>query len=400
MDADNKAVIEKQAPARIWNVMFISIFFANMVMSLGQFMANSLLSVYADSLGASAAAIGLLMSSFAITAILFRLISAPAMDTYNRKYIVIFAMMTLAVAFFGFSMSRSIEALVIFRLLQGCGMAFGNACCLAMVSEALPKERYGTGMGYYSLAQVISQALGPTVGLWLSRLVGFQAAYSIIACLLLVGIILALQIRTHFKRTKKFRISLDSAISKEALLPGVVMLFLLVTFSVTGSFLIVYAGKQGVTKNIGLYFIVSSVTMVLTRPIIGKLTDKYGIVKIFIPALLCDIAVFILISFSRSLIMFLLAAFISAFGFGAMMPAMQALSMKCVPNERRGAASSTNYLGMDIGAFTGPLIAGVIAEKYGYVSMWRIMIFPLFIAMLLMLLYRKKVTAIEESFAA
>ncbi len=80
-------------------------------------------------------------------------------------------------------------------------------------------------------------------------------------------------------------------ISKEALLPGVVMLFLLITFSVTGSFLIVFAGKQGVSKNIGLYFIVSSVTMVLTRPIIGKLTDKYGILKIFIPAMLCDITV-------------------------------------------------------------------------------------------------------------
>jgi MFS family permease len=82
-------------------------------------------------------------------------------------------------------------------------MAFGNACCLAMVSEALPKERYGTGMGYYSLAQVVSQALGPTVGLWLSGLVGFQMTYGIIACLLLLGIILALQIKTHFKRTKK-----------------------------------------------------------------------------------------------------------------------------------------------------------------------------------------------------
>jgi hypothetical protein len=35
---------------------------------------------------------------------------------------------------------------------------------------------------------------------------------------------------------------------------------------------------------------------------------------------------------------------------------------------------------MDIGAFFGPLIAGEIAEKFGYVSMWRIMIFPLFIA--------------------
>jgi len=400
MDVDNKAAIEKQEPAKIWNVMFISIFFANMVMNLGQFMATSLLSVYADSIGASAAAIGLLMSSFAITAILFRVVSAPAMDTYNRKYIVIFAMLTLAVAFFGFSMSRSIEALVVFRLLQGCGMAFGNACCLAMVSEALPKERYGTGMGYYSLAQVVSQALGPTVGLWLSGLVGFQMTYGIIACLLLLGIILALQIKTHFKRTKKFRISFNSVIAKEALLPGAVMLFLLATFSVTGSFLIVYAGKQGVTEHIGLYFIVSSVTMVLTRPVIGKITDKYGIVKVFIPAILCDITVFTLISFSRSLIMFLTAAFISAFGFGAMMPAIQALSMKCVPNERRGAASITNYLGMDIGAFFGPLIAGEIAEKFGYVSMWRIMIFPLFIAMLLMLLNRKKITAIEKSFTA
>ena len=393
-----KALQVEQEPAKIWNVTFISIFFANMAMSLGQFMSNSLLSVYADSLGATASAIGLLMSTFAISALLFKVVSAPAMDTYNRKHLLIGSIFLFCIVYLGYGASKSVAALMAFRLLQGCGMAFGGVCCLAMVAETLPKDKYGTGMGYYSLAQVASQAVGPTIGLWLSKLVGFHLTFVISSCVMLMAAFLAFKIKIPYKRERKLKISLNNIIAKEALLPATSLLFLSMAFCIVNSFLIVYAEKQGITGNIGLFFMVSASTMIFTRPAVGKLTDRYGLVKIFVPAVFCDVIAFFMISYAHTLWLLLFAAFISAFGFGACQPALQTLAMKSVPNERRGAGSSTNFVGMDLGNLIGPTVAGAIAQTFGYILMWRVMVVPLLIAILLVFLFRAKIATIEQNF--
>ena len=398
-DTPGEAMI-LQEPTTIWNRAFISIFFTNMAFNMGQLMSNSLLAIYANSLGAPASSIGLLMGTFAFASISFRFISAPIMDTYNRKYIVVIATLTLATAFFGFSISKSIPALICFRLLQGCGMAFGNACCMAMVSELIPKNKYSTGIGYYSMAQVVCQMLGPSIGLWLVGLVGYSTTFTINACIMLVAAFLAFQIKTQFVRTRTLKFSFHNTIAREALLPST-MLFLLNTGSTTvGSFLIVFARDQGVTGNIGLYFLVSASTMLVTRPIIGRLTDRFGLVKVVIPALFCNVLSFFVISYSGTLLSFMFAAFISAFGYGACQPAMQALSMKTVPNERRGAASSTNFIGMDLGNLLGPTMGGIVAQALGYDVMWRTMAVPFLVGISLLITFRKLFTRIEQDFTA
>jgi MFS family permease len=179
------------------------------------------------------------------------------------------------------------------------------------------------------------------------------------------------------------------------------MLFLLNTGSTTvGSFLIVFARDQGVTGNIGLYFLVSASTMLVTRPIIGRLTDRFGLVKVVIPALFCNVLSFFVISYSGTLLSFMFAAFISAFGYGACQPAMQALSMKTVPNERRGAASSTNFIGMDLGNLLGPTMGGIVAQALGYDVMWRTMAVPFLVGISLLITFRKLFTRIEQDFTA
>jgi len=113
---------------------------------------------------------------------------------------------------------------------------------------------------------------------------------------------------------------------------------------------------------------------------------------------MCVFAIALLIiSFSRTLPMFLLAAFVSAFGYGACYPVIQALCMKIVPKERRGAGSSSNYIGMDLGILIGPVLAGRIAEKLGYVTMWRIIIIPVIIAIALSLLFSRVISPRGES---
>lgn len=390
---DSTRIKGQEEPDKIFNITFISVFVANMLLQLGQQMMNTLVAKYADTLGATAALVGFVVGIFAFSSLIFKVVAAPAIDTFNKKYILMGAVLIMAVSYGGYSFSYNIYMLMFFRMLQGVGQAFTITCCLALASEALPASRLGTGLAYFSLAQAVCQAIGPTVGLYLSNTFGFRTAFIVGAVIMLAAAFAAARIKIPFKKVKKFRITLESVIAKEAVVPAVIMFFLMLTYSNINSFLVIYAGEKGCGANIGFFFTVYALTLLFTRPVVGRLADKFGLSKMFLPAMCCFALAFFLISCAGTLPALLFAAFVSAFGYGACYPLVQTLCMKCVPGEKRGAASSTNYIGSDFGQMLGPSMAGMIADHLGYTVMWRIMILPIFMAMAMVVIFRKKIDA-------
>lgn len=393
--------IEQEAiqttPLKIWNKNFTSVFIANACMYMSMQMMNSLVAKYADHLGASATIVGLVTSLFALSALVLKIVSGPAIDAFNRRWILTGAMLVLTCAFVGYSFSHSVPMLMGSRLLQGCGQAFTATCCLALAADTLPPDKFGVGIGVFSMAQAASQAVGPTVALFLQGVFGYNTTFAIGAVIMLFAAVFATQVKTPAREMKPFKISLSNIVAKEAVLPAVIMFFLGTAFCVINSFLIIYAGLQNVS-SIGYFFTVYAGTLLITRPLIGRFTDKFGIVNVIIPAMGCFALSFVMISFSTALWMFLLSAFVAAFGFGACQPAIQTLSMKSVPVERRGAASSTNYIGMDLGNLVGPVVAGIIIEAFGYNLMWRVMTVFIGVALLLVLVKQKTIRQIETDF--
>jgi MFS family permease len=385
---------------RVWNRTFTSIFIANMMMNLGLQMINTMVSKYAKYLGASAQIIGIVASLYSLTALIFKVFSAPAIDTFNRKHVAIFSISLMSFAFYGYSLSHSISQVIVFRLLQGTAQAFSATCCLALASDSLPANKLSSGLGIFALAQSVSQAIGPTIGLYLIQFTNYNITFAVGATLTLCGALSATQIHNEHKTGKKFRISFNNIFAPEAIIPCMTVFFLAMTYSNINSFLVIFAESRGVTANIGFFFTIYAVTLLFTRPLVGVLTDRYGLVKVAIPALLFFAAAFLLLSFADSLWMFLLVAVISAFGYGACHPALQSLCMKCVPRERRGAASSTNYIGTDLGNLVGPIVAGYVADRLGYTAMWRFLLIPICIAIAVIIFSRHHITAVEARFTS
>ena len=370
-------------------------------------MSNSLLGVYAKSLHAPASQIGHVMSAFAITALLFHLISGPAMNSYNRKKLLIASMGLMAIAFLGFGFSPniaeqfnldSIQVLIAFRLLQGIGNAFGNGCSLTIVADVLPKEKFTTGMGYYACAQAISQAIGPVIGVFLRDAIGYHNTYVFFFVIMLGAMILTTRVHVAFQKKIPFSLKWDNIIAKETIAPGCVTLFMVLGYAAINAFLLVYTEEKHIAGG-ALFFSVYAATLLLSRPMIGQLTDKYGFVRIAIPFLCMTVASLLLIGYSHKLWMLLLAAAANAFGFGAIQPMLQSLCMKAVPQERRGSASATNYIFMDIGTILGPNICGFVAEQYGYTEiMWNVMAIIVLFGSIVIFLTRDKIIKIEEQF--
>ena len=394
-------------PKSLWNPMFVSIFFVNMALNLGQQMSNSLLSLYAKSMGSPADQIGQLMSMFAVTALIFRFISGPAMNSFDKKKLVALAMTCMATAYLGFSISPviadalgldTILVMKVFRMIQGVGNAFGNSCCLTIVADVLPKDKFTTGMGYYACAQVVAQSIGPTVGIMLRDALGYSKVYMLFSVLMIMAMVASQLVRTAPHQGVPFKLRFDNMIAREAMVPAIVTLMVAMGYTTINAFLLVYAEERGISGG-SLFFTVYALTMLATRPMVGKLTDKYGFVKVCIPSILATAASLAMIGYASNTLMLLLAAFVNAFGYGAVQPMLQSLCIKAVPPERRGSASSTNYIFLDAATIVGPSVCGWVADMMGYTpAMWLVMTAPVLLAVIFVFLFRGNIGKIEREF--
>lgn len=383
----------------IWTGSFISLFIVNGLMALGQMMMNVLIALYADDLGADATLVGFTVSSFAYTALAFKLVSAPAIDAFDRKKILAGALFTLAVSYVLMALSSNIAMLVFARLLQGSAMAFTTTTCLAMATDLLPPDRISSGLGYYSIAQAACLAIGPMIGLSLSGAIGYNLTFAVGAVLMLGSTCAVAIVKEPPHKKRPFKLSPKNMFAKETLLPATVTFLLATAFCNVNSFLALYAAERGVGQSIGWYFTLNAVLMLFSRPLVGNIADKVGVVKVVLPAMVSFAGSFFVISQATGMPMFLLAAVLSAFGYGAAGPMIQAFCMKCVPPDRRGVASSAYFLGMDLGNLVGPVIAGSVVNAVGYQLMWDIMIVPIGLAFALVVVFRKRIGRIERDAA-
>ena len=72
------------------------------------------------------------------------------------------------------------------------------------------------------------------------------------------------------------------------------------------------------------------------------------------------------------------------------------ISMRTVPPERKAAANSTNYLGMDIGSALAATVGGVLCAVFGYRVGFVAFVIPVVLAVLLAIVILSKLEKKEQ----
>lgn len=391
----------------IWTAAFIALVVVNLSSTMGQFTAMTVIPLYARELGAAASIIGFIGGCFGITALAIRPFAGPAFDSFSKRKILILAYVVATVATLGYAVAQSVPMLIASRLLHGIGGGCIGPLSMALVSEALPRERLSSGIGYYSIATAVSQAFGPAFGIELSRIVGYQITFVVASVLMGLGAVFMVIFVKEPKNPQRppYQIRLNRIFAKQAIVPAIIVGLLSVSISCTGSFMAIYGGLRGVDQ-IGLYFTVYAICLLFTRPLFGRLSDKYGTGKVLLPAMVLFVASYVLVSQATNLPMFLAASVIAGGGFGAALPLINALVFKIVPREFRGAGSNTSYTGMDVGMLIGPYAGGLVIEALipvlgsevaAYSTMWIVMTIPIIIGIVFFISQSRKLAAYEEA---
>jgi len=353
--------------------------------------------LYVKQLGADKDLVGLVMGIFTLTSVVFRPLAGKIADTKGRKIIFYTGLAIIILSIFSYNFISSIIMLLALRLLHGAGWGTATTASSTMATDIIPKSRLGEGMSIFGLTIVLSLAIGPAIGLYIVDKWGFDILFFTSVLLASLGGFWAVFIRQHpiqYLDRNLNKPQNTSLLEKNAFMPAIVIFFITLTYGSVVTFIALYASERGV-NNIGTFFTVYAITLLILRPPLGRLIDKKGFNTLIIPGIISVGLTMITLSFAKDTSSFLLAAILFGIGIGAVQPSLQAISVYNVPPERRGAANATYMSGFDLGIGIGSILCGIIAKFFGYSMMYLLGVIPVLISIFFYLLLSKKNIKLE-----
>ncbi|MGE5614646.1 MAG: MFS transporter, partial [Bacillota bacterium] len=330
----------------IWNKDFILLSLTYVLFTISFSMTNPIISKYIGTLGGTDSMMGFVSGSFALTSTFVRPFSGQAVDRFNKRNVVLFSILMMAIANLGYAFSYSITSMILFRLIHGVGLGIYGSAALAVVSAALPQDMMGKGISFYMMGGVIALALGPFVSLSIIDSISYMAVFLLAAILLATGFIMCIFIDDRKPAApKKMAFRISSLLAKEAILPASLVLINTMAYSSIQSFVVVYSSSRAIA-GISWLFVVYSFTSFFTQSITGSLSDKKNLGFVLYPCQAVFCVALIIVSLAKNMPTFILAGILLGTGYGGIQPVLQAACVRSVPPNRRGVASSTCFLGI------------------------------------------------------
>ncbi|TDT63326.1 MFS transporter [Fonticella tunisiensis] len=347
---------------RLWTRSFILMILGTFFLFTAFYMLYPTLPLFIKQIGGNETHVGLSMGIFMLSAVVFRPVIGGLLDRFGRRSFIILGLSFFTLTMYMYNSVNGITDLIWLRIFHGVSWAISTTAIGTVIADIVPKARYGEGMGWYGTAMTLAMAISPMLGVWIVQNLSYHAlflfavALSITALLLPFGVKMPFQPQPDVKRIEFF--------DKSVLFVAISVLLLFISYASITTFVPLFADLLKV--NSGLFFLVYSATLFLSRPIGGKLSDQYGETFVVIPALLISILALIVLSLSTGLFGMLVSAILYGIGFGSAQPVLQATILRLVPLDRRGVASASFSTATDLGIGLGSIIFGWIAKYASY----------------------------------
>lgn len=383
--------MEQSKVENLWNFSFILMLIINALVFIGFTMMTPILPKYTISLGATMSIAGLVAGIFAITSIIVRPFAGFSTDRFNKKHLLIVSTIFLAVSALGLKISYNIYTLFFFRIVQGIAFSVSVTVINALSTTYMPKERIGEGIGFMGLGYILATAISPNLGLEISARFGFKYVFYLSCIIVMIAAALMTMIpynppNKENLNVSKLHIKISDFFAKELIVFAILACLFTFMNGVIGSFLALLGDERHIS-NIGYYFTVNAIVILIIRPLSGKLLDNKGLSIIAFPAFILAMAASLLLVISSSLWMILAVAVLYGIGQSSLSPALQATCVKKLGPSRVGIATSTYFIGYDAGQGLGPIIGGTIAGKFGLTSVFYICASLLFAGIVIYYLY-------------
>lgn len=329
-------------------------------------LVTPLITGFSGSLGASAALMGTIGGLMNLCALFCRPFVGNLADRLS-KYKVSFAGGLLQmIACLGYIFAVSPAMIVAARIVNGVGFACCSVCMSTWMSNMLPKEKIGSGMGLYGTMNALAMAAAPAIGIRVYQTIGHRAAFvlAMIFALLTAVIIQfvkdkGLPVEQGSREKSSSSRSLQICDRKVIPIALIIMLFS-IPYCATQSFLVTYTETRQINVAVSWFFPLYAIALLVLRLSLKSLFDRLPFKVFLLAGSACAAAGILFLAFMRNNLEMLLAAIFMAGGYGIMCSVCQSTAILLAGEARRGLANSTYYIGLDLGMALGPVIGGFL----------------------------------------
>lgn len=360
---------------KLWSKDFIALVMTNGLLFASFHFLLPTLPMYADHLGATGTEIGLIGGIFGFSAIFIRLftdIGVRVLGKKNSLYAGLFLSILATMSYFIFD---SIDAIILARVVHGFGFGLSTTFATAIAADVIPAARRGEGVGYLGLGSTAAMALAPALGLSMLLDLGPGVLFTFSAVMSLLAIGTA-KVCSETETVPALPVpAVHSSVHNRLFeagtgVPAVLTILFGAAYGSVNTFIAMLANEIGI-DHAGLFFVVGTLFIFISRPFGGRLFDRKGPFFVILPGSIFFIVALVLIFMAMSLPFLLLASVFYGLGGGLLLPALMTWMLNLVQADRRSAAGATFYNMLDIGTSSGLILLGSLAGSIGYAAMYR-----------------------------
>tara|TARA_A100001015_G_scaffold307206_1_gene402738 strand:- start:452 stop:1627 length:1176 start_codon:yes stop_codon:yes gene_type:complete len=333
------------------------------------------LPIYSKDLGANLQFVGLIIGSYAVGQVLFRIPIGYLSDRLKSRKL--FSVISGIVSFLGSAclfLSNNPNDIFLGRTITGIAAAGWVAISIYYSSFFLKEERFKSSTIIVA-SNTFAVFLGSFLSGYISDSLGIKACFLISMISALLASILffiskekALDIKVQFS-TSKFINLLKNKLLICLCLNGIFIQF--ITFSVTFSFFPIYLNEIGYSDSVvGNVVSLSTLSAIIGTIFSPYLIKKFGLWKAFAFASIPIGITTLLTPYFEGLILLTALRLVAGIGTGLIFSSCMSSIVRGFEENYQASAMGIFQAIYAIGMFTGPIFSGIIASKLSLESVF------------------------------
>ncbi len=358
----------------IWKLFtrdFILVFIAFFAFVSANHALIPALPVYLTKLGSNERQVGVLVGVMGIAALVSRFFVGGALTRYSEKRVMVVGALLFALTFLASIIFRPFWPFLLIRVFQGIAFASLHTAALAYAINIVPVVYRGQGIAYFMLAPSLAMALAAPSGMFLANRYGFTIFFLTCISLSLLSLFLSWKVKeqtTSIIPEQNTPARSGFLFEWKVVTPAITSFMQMFVFGALAAFVPLYALQCGIT-NPGLFFTANAVAIIVGRAFGGGILDAYNKEKMILLFIFLSMIAMIILSFSKTLPMFIFVGLLYGAGGAFFFPAAMAYAFEYAGSSSGPAVGTFNAF-MDLGMALGPVVTGIIIPFTGYPIMF------------------------------
>jgi MFS family permease len=365
----------------IWTRTFVLLCAVQFLGYAQHFVLQPTFPLYITHLGGSPIIVGLVIASFGVASVLSRPVIGYWADRWSETGVLILGLLGQALSI-SLCFIPSAGVTMCANGLRGIGWSGMTTGGYTLLATSAPAERRGEASGNYGAVQSCATIIFPAVALWIidAPFGGFYAVFVLAMALASAGALTGASLSRQVARAPRRRQSeqseswwrdIVSVFDRDILLAATLLFTSHLSLPCLTSFAVLYARELGI-GHFGWFFVVTGVTSVLARPLLGRVSDRIGCGRSLIAAFALESGALVILSYSGSLFGMMLSGALYFMGTAIGGARILALAMERAPVERRGRAMASFSVAFPLSNGLGALLNGLAVDLAGYSWMYMI----------------------------